>query len=275
MALGAALAVLLLLQRNREVTVGPHVVPTPPPPVAAVRIVDGTVQRGSGKSWKAVGGDFKIAPGEKLRTSGDGLALITLPWMEILIGGDAAVGLTPSTVLSAFIEHGRIEERATAGDILKVLTPEAEIRGRGAVVVSRSDTNAQTRISSLSGGFSVKAGRGTVFVDSGRGVLVNKGVPEIVDLPAPPKALTPGSDPAYVVKGKAARLAWKGSGRRYHVKVLSLSGDEVLLAREVDAPAIDVPTRWLGTFQWTVAAIADNGIEGPASVAGLFCVVEK
>ena len=86
-----------------------------------MRIIDGTLQRGRGTSWKTADREFRIAPGEALRTSADGAALLTFPWMQILVGGDAVVGLTPSAVLSATLERGRIQERATAGDILKVV----------------------------------------------------------------------------------------------------------------------------------------------------------
>ena len=45
--------------------------------------------------------DFRIAPGDALRTSADGAALLSFPWMQILVGGDAVVGLTPTAVLRA------------------------------------------------------------------------------------------------------------------------------------------------------------------------------
>jgi hypothetical protein len=266
----------LVLLAPPQVVVRPPVPPRPLTPVAAVRILDGSIQHAKGQSWKAVGSDFRIAPGESLRTSPDGLAMLMFPWMEILVGGDSVLGITPSIVLSASLERGRIEEHARSGDILKVITAEAEVRGRGGVVVSRSETPPQTRVSSLKGWFRVKSARATVALDAGQGALVHADrEPEIVDLPAAPTGLRPGKDPLYVQKGRTARLAWSGSAPRYHVQVLSLAGDEVILAREVQGSFLEVPGRWLGTFQWRVSSIDDRGMEGAPSAPGLFCVVEK
>jgi hypothetical protein len=112
-----------------------------------------------GKSWKSADREFRIAPGEVLRTSADGAALLTFPWMQIVVANDTVVGLTPSQVLSATLERGRIQEQATAGDILKVVTAEAEVRGRGDVVVIRSESPAVTRVSLFAGWFRVKSPR--------------------------------------------------------------------------------------------------------------------
>jgi hypothetical protein len=274
MALGAVL--LALLGAPPDVVVRKPVRPTAPAPVAVVRVIDGTLQRGRGTSWKAVDREFRISPGEALRTGADGIALLTFPWMQILVGGDAEVGITPSAILSATLERGRIQERATAGDILKVMTREGEVRGRGDVIVSRSDVSAQTRVSALSGWFRVSSPRGMVSLDAGQGAIVNAtGAPEIVDLPAPPTGLSPGSDPRYVEHGSAARLAWTGSARRYRVHILNLAGDEVVVSREVEGASVEIPGRWLGTFQWRVSSIDDRGLEGLPSSPGLFCVVEK
>jgi hypothetical protein len=253
-----------------------HVPPPPAPPVAAVRVLEGSVQRGRGSAWKQATGDFRLAPGEGLRTGADGLAVLSLPWMQILVGADAVLGLTPSTVLSAALEHGRVEERADATDILKIVTTEAEVRGRGNVVVRRPDAGALTHVSSLDGTFTVRSSSGTVSVEEAQGAIVSaSGETEIVSLPAAPGSLAPGLDPLYVVKGRPARLAWTGTGPRFHVQVTSLDGTDVLFARDVASSFIEVPTRWLGTFRWRVSSVDDRGVEGPASAAGLFCVVEK
>lgn len=275
-ALGAVLLALLAAAAKPSVVVRKPVLPPAPAPVASVRILDGTLQRLRGPSWRAAERDFRISPGESLRTSADGAALLTFPWMQILVGGDAVVGLTPSAILSVTLERGRVQERATAGDILKVITAEGEVRGRGDVVVTRSDVTAETRVSVLSGWFRVRSPRGMVSLDAGQGAIVTAGGrPQIVDLPAPPTGLDPGRDPRYVEQGRPARLAWRGSAPRYRAHVLSLSGDEVVVSREVEGEALDVPGRWLGTFQWRVSSIDARGMEGPPSTPGLFCVVEK
>lgn len=249
---------------------------TPRATVAVVRLMDGSIQHGAGKSWKPIDTGFRIAPGDSLRTDREGVAALTFPWMSILIGTETVVGLLPSAVLSVSLERGRIEEQASAGDILKVLTPEAEVRGRGTVIVSRSDGGAQTRVSALRGWFRVRGRRGTVSLETGQGALLSAaGDAETIDLPSPPTRLSPGADPVYVPMGTSARLSWTGAAPRYHVTVLDLSGDEVLLSREADAPAIELPARALGTFRWRVSSIDGRGVEGPPSATGLFCVVEK
>jgi hypothetical protein len=274
LALGTALLALVLAKP--EVVVRRPLRSRAPSTVATVRVVDGTLQRGGGQSWKTVESDFGIAPGEGLRTSADGVAVLMFPWMQILVGGDSVVGLLPSAVLSASLQRGRLEETATTGDILKVVTAEGEVRGRGHVVVIRSEADAQTRVSALNGWFRVRSGGRTVSLDAGQGALVRAGgEPEIVDLPVSPNALRPGSDPLYVEKGHTVRLGWTGSARRYRVHALDLSGDEVVLSREVEGLSVEVPTRWLGTFQWRVSSIDERGVEGAPSSPGLFCVVEK
>ena len=108
-----------------------------------------------------------------------------------------------------------------------------------------------------------------VSLDAGQGTVVAAaGEPEVVDLPAPPTGLSPGSDPRYVEQGHATRLDWRGSARRYRLHVLDLAGDEVVLSREVEGTSLEVPGRWLGTFQWRVSSIDDRGLEGPPSVTG-------
>jgi hypothetical protein len=268
--------VLALLFAKPDVVVRRPARPLPPAPVASVRILDGTLQRGDGRSWKSADREFRIAPGESLRTSGDGAALLTFPWMRIVVADDTVVGLTPSTVLSATLDRGRIQEQSTAGDILKVITPEAEVRGRGDVVVIRSDIPAQTRVSALSGWFRIKSRHGSLSLEGGQAAMVSAdGGAVLVEQPPPPTGLSPGSDPLYVVQGRIAPLAWKGSARRYRVQVLSLDGTEIVLSREVEGTSMEVPGRGLGTYRWQASAIDDRGVEGAPSVPGLICVVEK
>jgi hypothetical protein len=244
--------------------------------VAGVRIVDGSLEQQRGGTWTRMDREFRIAPGDGLRTSPDGVAVVTFPWMHIVVGGGSVVSLTPSAVLSARLERGWIHQQGTAGDILKVVTGEAEVRGRGDVVVSRSEGDGRTRVSALQGWFRVKSRQGTVSLETGQGAVIAGGrAPEIVDLPAPPHALVPGGDPRYVPQGRTVRLAWTGDAKRYRVSVLGLAGEEVVLSRETAGLSVDVPGRWLGTYQWRVSSIDDAGVEGMPSAPGLVCVVEK
>ena len=96
MPLGALLFALLFATKPPDVVVRRPAKPVPPAPVASVRILDGTVERGQGTSWKSADREFRIAPGEVLRTSRDGAALLTFPWMHIVVADDTVVGLTPA-----------------------------------------------------------------------------------------------------------------------------------------------------------------------------------
>jgi hypothetical protein len=270
-----ATALAVLLPFLAQVTTGPRTRPPILGPVAQVRVLEGPVEHGRGGSWKKEGAGFRMAPGERVRTGRDALALLTLPWMEILVGDESVVALAPSVVLATWLERGRIEQRASS-QILKVTTPEAVVRGRGSVVVRRSDEGGGvTRVSSLDGAFAVSAGAEVVDLVSGRGLLVRGGRSETVSLPAPPRGLRPGLDPAYVRRGAPLRLSWTGAARRYHLEVSTLSGDAVLLTREVSGHALALPIEWLGTFRWRVSAVDDDGLEGAPSEVGYFCVVEK
>jgi hypothetical protein len=250
--------------------------PPPPRPVADVHVLEATVEHEHGESWTPESTSFPMAPGERLRTGAEGLAVLRLPWMEIVIGGDSLVALPPTAVLSTLLEKGRIEQRASS-DILKVKTPEAEVRGRGSVVVSRSDTGKVTWISPREGAFLVKSGRHVVVLAPGEGAIVRGegSEPLTVSLPAPPREVSPGADPVYAPRGHPITLAWKGAAHRYHVDVSSLSGEEPLLSRDVEGRELAVALPVLGTFRWRVAAIDENGTEGLPSAAGFFCVVEK
>ena len=247
------------------------------PSVAAVRVVEGRVEHGHDGSWKGESTSFRIAPGDQVRTGKDGLAVLTLPWMQILVGRDTVVSLPAGRVLSTSLAKGRIEQRASS-EILKVKTPEAEIRGAGTVVVSRADeAPGLTRVSPLEGIFVVKAGRKVVAVAPGQGLLVRgKGAaPEVVALPATPHDLRPGRDPLYVERGESVTLTWTGTARRYHVEVFGLSGDDVLLARDVAGVSVPISLSGLGTFRWRVSAVDEDGLEGAPSAPGFVCVVEK
>jgi hypothetical protein len=113
-------------------------------------------------------------------------------------------------------------------------------------------------------------------LDGGQAAVIPAGgAPEMVELPAAPTGLNPGTDPVYVPQGQNARLAWTGTARRYRVQVLSLDGEEVVLSREVSGSSVEVPGRWLGTFRWRVSAVDARGVEGAPSAPGLICVVEK
>ena len=63
-------------------------------------------------------------------------------------------------------------------------------------------------------------------------------------------------------------LRWTAAGPSYHVEILALKTDEVLLAREVGAPPLRVEIPWLGTYRWRVSTRDARGIESRPSADG-------
>ena len=74
----AAVLVLAAVSSSpgQKVEVRRHLPPAPAVPVAPVRVVDGSVQHGKGGDWKSASGEFRLAPGESLRTGADALARV-------------------------------------------------------------------------------------------------------------------------------------------------------------------------------------------------------
>jgi hypothetical protein len=94
-------------------------------------------------------------------------------------------------------------------------------------------------------------------------------------LPAPPKRMTPGSDPVYVNKENPVSLAWEGTAPSFHVQILPVGSEEILLARDVSSSPLRVQIPWLGTYRWRVSARDARGLEGLPSAEGLVCIYEK
>jgi hypothetical protein len=248
------------------------------PPIAALgqlTLVEQQVeQKGSDASWrKAVeGGPLSI--GEDLRTGAEGVARIELPWMTLTVSPGSVLRFPDEFLLSAVLESGRAVVDAEEREALKLLTPEAEVRGKGRAVVRRE--GGRTLVSCLEGRFLVEGGGGAVRLAPGEGSVVASGrapgSPQATPKPPAAGSLRPGRDCAYVAPGEALDLTWRSVAPAFAIEILPVGSDVVLLARDVDPPPARVTIPWGGAFRWRVAARDARGLEGIPSSDGRICV---
>jgi hypothetical protein len=247
--------------------------------VATLAYAGGPVERqvegASGKSALRQG-EF-VRTGDKVKTGPATVARIDFPWMSVTASPGTTLHIPSEVILSAVFDEGRAEIAAQGGDILKLRTAEAEIRGSGRVVVRRDAAKGALVVTAREGRFRVEGAGKAVVLLAGEGTLVRPGAPPepATRLPAAPSDLVPGPDPVYVVRGEKARLSWRRAGASHHLEVLRLESSDILLARDVGTGPEEVAIPWLGTYRWRVAARDAVGLESLPSPDGLICVVEK
>jgi hypothetical protein len=268
----------------------PLVAPTPSPrvtaarppklkatgvPVARITFGEGALEHAAhGGKWKRASEGERIKTGDKVRTGPLATARIAFPWASLTLGSGSTLAVAPSPILATVLEEGRVEQSAEGSDNIKLLTPDAEVRGRGRVVVRRRGRT--TFVTVVEGRAQVYAGEAKLSLESGQGCRVEAGsAPELRELPAPPRETVPGRDPKYVAGGKEVTLAWAGAASGYHVQILPIGSPEVLLARDVAASPLRVEIPWPGTFRWRVSVHDAQGNEGVPSTDGYFCMVDK
>ena len=251
---------------------------SPPAPIAIAKIayVDDVVERqAGGEGWARVTEGMELRIGDRLRTGRGGSARIDFPWMSVALAGSSQLSVPSSLVLSTVLEEGRVEQMAPRGDMIKLVTAEARIRGEGRVVVRRE--NGRTLVSALTGSFRIEAKGKLVSVAGGQGTIVASGrapSPPVL-LPAPPTALAPGDDPLYVLPNEPVTMRFASSARSHHVEITTIDSNEVLLQRELGTGPATVVIPWQGTFRWRVSARDKDGLEGLPSKEGLIAVVAK
>ncbi len=253
------------------------ITPEQPTPVAVarLRVLTGKAEKLTpGQSWKEVGSGARLATGDKVRVGADSLLSIEFPWMRISVGPDTTLGVAAGRLLATSLEQGRLEQDAEAG-IIKLRTPEALVRGEGRVVVRREA--GSTAVAVVRGAFRVQAAQVTVVLRQGQGTVVEAGAaPDLpAALPPAPLALSPGQDPVYVLKGKPIRLSWSPSGPASHIQVYGLDPGDLLIARDVSKPPIEIELPLVGTYRWRVSGRTERGLEGVPSAEGLLCVVDN
>jgi hypothetical protein len=226
-------------------------------------------------SWRRLVAGDKVRTGDTFRAADDATARLEFPWMAVTLAPSTMLTIPASTVLSTVLEQGRAEFAGPGRDIVKIRVGDGEIRGGGRLVLRRSA--GRTSVSALEGSFKVRAAGRTSEVRAGEGTVIVDGRPpeRPAPLPAAPRGLDPGEDPAYVRSGQPAVLRWAAAGPAHHVEILGLQGDEVLLARDVGAPPLRVLVPWLGTYRWRVSVRDARGVESRPSTEGLICSVDR
>ena len=226
-------------------------------------------------SWQRIGEGDPLRTGDRLRTASSGVARLDFPWMAVTLGPSSILSIPPSAVLSTVLEKGRAEFSGAGRDIVKIRVGEGEIRGGGRLVLWREGN--RTAAAALDGAFRVTGAGATVEIKAGQGTSMREGEAPAAasELPQAPGGLVPGGDPLFVPSGTRAELHWTPNGTAHHLEVLALQSDDVLLARNVGQPPVEIEIPWLGTYRWRVSARDGRGVESAPSDVGYVCVVEK
>jgi len=239
------------------------------PVVARLEVLEGAVDVEMERQWRKVDDSVEVRLGSRIRARDTGAARLDFPWMWLVMDSGTTITLPADRILSAVLESGRVEQRSSTS-ILKVRTPEAEVRGRGAVIVRRVE--GATHVTSLEGTVRVAAPKGGLTLARGEAAVVRKGSrTQRLPLPASPAELWPGVDPVYVKRNDSLRLRWRGAGVRYHVVVMTIGGD-LVLSREAPPGGMDVALPQPGLYRWRVSSVAGDGAESLPSAEGWFCV---
>jgi hypothetical protein len=242
-------------------------------PLARLSLVDRKAElREKGRSWQRAVEGAEVAIGAAVRVGPDAVARLELPWMALTLSAGASVRFADEFLLSAVLEAGRALVEAETHDALTLVTPEAEVRGRGRAVVRRGAR--VTLVTCLSGRFHVSSAAGALSLAPGEGCVVvpgrAPGPPQRA--PAAPARLWPGRDPVYVAAGEPIELRWEGQAPAYQVELLPVGSDVVLLQRDVDAARLRIEVPWQGAFRWRVSSRDERGLEGLPSDEGLIAV---
>jgi hypothetical protein len=227
----------------------------------------------NGARWQAAVEGGPLSIGEALRTGPDAVARLELPWMAITLSAGSTMRFPDAFLLSAVLDSGRALVEAPSLDALKVVTGEAEVRGRGRAVVRRQGRS--TLVTCLAGRFFVEAAGSTVTLTPGRGTVVAAGrAPGASqDVPAAPtQGLWPAQDPVFVAPAEPLELRWKGAAPGYQLELLPVGSDVVLLQRDVTGSPVTIEVPWEGAFRWRVSARDARGLEGLPSADGLIAV---
>ncbi len=244
-----------------------------PPPIARLAFAEPkdevALDDGGGRSASE---GSAVTLGETVRVGRDAVARLELPWMTLTLGSDARLRFSDAFLLSVRLESGRALIASETHDCLKVVTGEAEVRGRGRAVVRRREH--ATLVTCLSGRFEVFSAKGSATLDPGQGIVALAGRPPGPPLATPeaPAVVWPGRDPVYVERGAPIELRWSGEAPSYHLELLPVGSDVVLLQRDVLASPERIEIPWHGAFRWRASALDHRGLEGPPSGEGLIAV---
>jgi hypothetical protein len=226
--------------------------------------------------FKPVKDGDTLRTGDRLRTGPGALARMQLPWMALTLGASSTLHIPPNAILGAVLQDGRAELYAEGNDLLKIRTPEGEVRGRGRLVVRR--TGNTTLVMGLAGAFRFEGRGGVVLpVSQGEGLVASADgtLDGPNDLPPAPAGVFPGDDPVYVKQGQEAAVRFESRYARHHLQVLGFDSGEIVVDRDIGASPQTLRVPWIGTWRVRVASVDERGLEGPAASTGYVVVVEE
>jgi hypothetical protein len=240
--------------------------------LARLTYVERKVDQGPGTSPKSAAENDPLRFGDVLRTAPDAMARLEFPWMILTLSPSTVVSFPDELVLQTRLQEGRVVVQSGRREILKLVTPEGEVRGNGRVIVRREKST--TLVTCVDGRFAVTSGGRSLAVPAGKGAVARAGeAPQgPYDLPSAPGDLVPGADPVYVAAGEPVALRWAPRGSAYSVEVMPVGGDTVLAQRDAAQPSLRLPLAWPGAFRWRVAARDERGLEGLPSGDGQIVV---
>ncbi|MCM2255120.1 MAG: hypothetical protein NDJ94_05565 [Vicinamibacteria bacterium] len=242
-------------------------------PVATLVYVEGAanITPASGVAAPATQGQ-KLRTGERLQTDA-AFVRLEFPWMKASLAPQSAIHVPAETILSVVLEAGRLEIFSEE-DTIKVVTPEAEVRGRGRAILRR--TEGMTRVMVIDGQVAIETEQGGVALNARQGALVATGgaIDGPHPLPAAPRDVQPTADPQYLPVGTSVDLVWQGDAERYYVEMLAVDVEESVFATETGKAPYTLALPWIGTYRWRVTAIDPRGLESAPSVEGTVCVID-
>ncbi len=244
-----------------------------PSPLARLTFVEPKAEVGARDAgWQQAVEGAELAIGRAVRVGGDAVARLELPWMALTLTSGARLRLSDELLLAAGLESGRTLLESDSRDSMKLVTAEAEVRGRGRLVVRRE--GQLTLVSCLAGRCQLSASAGSVALAAGQGSIVSAGRrPSAPDaIPRAPESLWPAGDPVYVAPHEPLLLRWNGETPAYVVELLPVGREIVLIHREVGSPTLRIELPWSGAFRWRVSARDARGLEGAPSREGLIAV---
>jgi hypothetical protein len=246
-------------------------------PVARLTILGLGVERADESGiFKPVKDGDRLRTGDRVRTGPGALARMQLPWMALTLGAESTLHIPPTAILAAVLEHGRAELYAEGNDVLKIRTPEGEVRGRGRLVVRREGTN--TLVMAMAGAFRFEGKGGVILaVAQGQG-LVAQGDGQLdgpTELPPPPTSVSPGDDPVYAKRDQDVALHFTSEAQKHHLQVLAFDGTDIVVDRDVGLSPQKLRVPWLGTWRVRLSSVDPRGLEGPSAATGYVVVVEE
>ena len=245
----------------------------PTVPIGKLQVSGRNVERSTtGRVWTEVEDGSPIRTGDWLRTGEGSLARMAIGWANLVLGPGSQMEIPSSTLLSIRLESGRLEERSEGADIVKIRTPECQVRGKGHVIVRRDGT--VTMVSARIGRFRVDGGGRTVRLEPGTGTLVRAGQGPLaaVRLQAAPDKIVPGPDPLYAERGQPIRLEWISAAKAHQIELTAVGTDAVVFQLAVAGSPVEINVPWPGTYRWRVTPVDGLGIEGLPSRSGIVCI---